>query len=179
MKHRSGPGRWPPSTSVLSDQTAEEGGVALNGFLNGIDASRDPQQPPPHLTALGHSYGSLTTGIALQQPTPVDDAVVFGSPGLDAEERSDLKVPPGHLYAERGVLDPIAVPVFGTSPYRTLPWEPALEDVDELGTGNAVDPDGKPLNRTYSHSGYLDEGNTSQYNMAAIVAGHPELTIHD
>ena len=67
------------------------GGADLARFYEGIDASR---RADPHLTALGHSYGSLTTGYALQQAHGVDDAVLFGSPGLGTDHVDDLHVPP-------------------------------------------------------------------------------------
>ena len=58
---------------------ARAGGEDLAAFYQGVNASRTDD---PHLTALGHSYGSLTTGYALQHDgTGVDDAVLFGSPG--------------------------------------------------------------------------------------------------
>lgn len=56
---------------VATDDTARAGGAALTSFLDGIDASRPTD---PHLTALGHPYGSLTTSDGLQGGTGVDDA---------------------------------------------------------------------------------------------------------
>ena len=68
---------WP--RSVTMPNLARTGGDDLAAFYEGINASRTDD---PHLTALGHSYGSLTTGYALQHDgTGVDDAVLFGSPG--------------------------------------------------------------------------------------------------
>ncbi|WP_313675067.1 alpha/beta hydrolase, partial [Mycolicibacterium sp.] len=51
----------------------------LARFYARIQAGR---AAPAHLTAIGHSYGSLTTGLALQRSTHVDDAVFYGSPGV-------------------------------------------------------------------------------------------------
>ncbi|SFI88130.1 alpha/beta hydrolase [Amycolatopsis sacchari] len=106
--------------SVISDHLARVGAEKLDGFLDGLGAAHSSTGNPLHLTALGHSYGSLTTGIALQEDTPVDDAVVFGSPGLDADERDDLKVPDGHLFAARSDQDSVPgldmLDHFGVSP---------------------------------------------------------------
>jgi hypothetical protein len=169
-----------PSTSVANDADAKVGAANLDGFLNGIGAAHDVGGQPLHLTALGHSYGSLTTGIALHQQTPVHDAVVFGSPGLDATQRSDLHVPQGHMYAEWATGDPVPVldKNFGTSPYPAMGWPSEINDINQMSTGNAVSVDGQPLHASYFHSQYLDAGTTSQYNMGVIVAGRPDLRIH-
>lgn len=160
--------------SVISDHQAKVGAEKLDGFLNGLGAAHDSTGKPLHLTALGHSYGSLTTGIALQQSTPVNDAVVFGSPGLDANQRGDLKVPDGHLFS--AMSDQDSVPKldilnhFGVSPYD-------MPGIDRVDTGTAVSVDGTPLSATHTHSEYLQEGSTSQYNMATVVAGRPDLRV--
>ena len=73
-----------PSHSVLLPLDAERAGAPLASFVVGIDAARERA---PHLTLLGHSYGSTTAGFALQVGTGVDDAVLFGSPGLGTSER--------------------------------------------------------------------------------------------
>ena len=58
----------------------EDGGAALADFYRGLNSSRATD---PDLTALGHSYGSTTTGYGLQhEGTGVDRAVFFGSPGI-------------------------------------------------------------------------------------------------
>ena len=160
--------------SVASDHLARVGAEKLDGFLNGLGASHDSTRQPLHLTALGHSYGSLTTGLALQRDTPVNDAVVFGSPGLDADQRSDLKVPDGHLFSAMSDQDSVpkldVLNHFGISPYD-------MAGIDRVDTGNAISVDGTPLGATHTHSEYLQEGSTSQYNMAAIVAGRPDLRV--
>jgi hypothetical protein len=76
---------------VAQTDRANAGAANLAGFYDGLDVAST--QPDPHITALGHSYGSLTTGLALQDPgpgQPVDDAVFYGSPGINADDESDL-----------------------------------------------------------------------------------------
>jgi hypothetical protein len=162
--------------SVASDHAAKVGAVKLDGFLNGLGASHDAGNTPLQLTALGHSYGSLTTGIALQHATPVDDAVVFGSPGMDINSSNQLQVPAGHVYAMRAPDDPVPdldiADVFGVSPYR-------VPGIDQLATGAATSVDGQPLSASTGHSQYLTNHTTSQYNIAAVVAGQPGLRITD
>ncbi|MGB6164163.1 MAG: alpha/beta hydrolase [Pseudonocardiaceae bacterium] len=165
-----------PSHSVALDNAAKAGAANLDGFLNGIGASHDVANRPLHLTALGHSYGSLTTGIALQHQTPVHDAVVFGSPGMDINDVHDLKVPDGHVYSElsRGdfVSDFDIADHFGVSPY-------SLSGINHLSTGNATSVDGQSLAAGEGHSDYLNDKSTSQYNIAAITAGRSDLAIID
>ena len=125
-----------PSQSVASDDLARKGGDDLAQFYSGINAARDVD---PHLTALGHSYGSTTTGFALQHDgTGVDDAVVFGSPGLGTDERDDLHVPDGHLFRVEARRDPVAdLAAFGLDPT----W---LDGVDGLSAEES-DIDGQQL----------------------------------
>ncbi|MEO7351885.1 MAG: alpha/beta hydrolase [Marmoricola sp.] len=151
-----------PSQSVASDDLARSGGDDLAGFYSGINASREQD---PHLTALGHSYGSTTTGFALQhEGTGVDDAIVFGSPGLGTSDRDDLHVPDGHLYRIEARRDPVAdLAQFGIDPT----W---LDGVDGLSAKDA-EIDGIEYQESTGHSEYLDDGTTSQHNIAATVAG--------
>jgi hypothetical protein len=160
--------------SVLSTHAATAGAAKLDGFLNGLGAAHDDAGQPLHLTALGHSYGSLTTGIALKSPTPVHDAVVFGSPGMDIIGTKELQVPVGHVFAEWAQGDHVPNldigDVFGISPYRV----PGIEimPTDPSTTG------GQQLQGSTGHSEYLNDHTTSQYNMATIVAGQSDLRAH-
>jgi hypothetical protein len=67
----------PQSVDVASDDNAQQGGQQLARFFDGIDATRPGD--PPHMVAVGHSYGSTTTGLALRQANGVDDAIFLGS----------------------------------------------------------------------------------------------------
>ena len=68
-----------------------------------------------HITAFGHSYGSLVTSLALQQGAPVSDVVLYGSPGTELTNVSQLGVQPGHAYYMIGVNDHVSdiIPEFG------------------------------------------------------------------
>jgi hypothetical protein len=168
-----------PDKSVGSDNLAKIGAQKLDGFLNGIGASHDLHNTPLHMTALGHSYGSLTTGIALQQPTPAHDAVVFGSPGLDIHQRSDLKIPEGHMFSEWSDKDLVPhldiANNFGVSPYQGISGG-TLDDIRQLSTNDATGIDGRH-HITHEHGQYLDNNSTSQYNIASVVAGRPDLAV--
>jgi hypothetical protein len=151
--------------SVIDDHSAQEGAKKLTPFLNGIDAARDTD---PHLTTLGHSYGSTTTGLALRQNTGVDDAVFFGSPGLGTSHIGDLKVPDGHSFYIEGRDDPVGdLGHFGIDPSHMAGMQHASALESTL-------PDGRKLSESAWHSYYLDDNSTSQYNMSVITGGMSE-----
>jgi hypothetical protein len=164
-----------PSQSVASPQAAEVGGNSLAQFYDGIGAVHALNQTPLHLTALGHSYGSTTTGYALGQNTPVNDAMLFGSPGQGAQH---LNVPAGHLYDEHDQGDNIVPSLHGTlgpSPYYSSP--DVVNSYQLLSTDVSTGSPLGSLNATSGHSGYLDNNSTSLFNMAAITSGHSNLVI--
>jgi hypothetical protein len=155
-----------PDQSVASPLAAQAGGADLARFLDGVGAARPGDDP--HLTALGHSYGSTTTGYALQHAgTGVDDAVLFGSPGTSVHDPTRLDVPAGHLSLLEARDDAVAdLGAFGGDPTP----EPGLT---HLSTHAEV-VDGQRLAESVGHSDYLTQGSTSQYNIAATVAGLPQ-----
>ncbi|MDT5130745.1 MAG: hypothetical protein QOE41_56, partial [Mycobacterium sp.] len=163
-----------PSQSVAFPEAAEVGGENLAKFYNGIGASHAWSNSPLHLTALGHSYGSTTTGFALGHDTPVNDAILFGSPGQGAQH---LNVPTDHLYDELDEGDDLVPGLYGTlgpSPYYS---SDAIPNYHLLSTDASTTTLGQ-LNATHGHSGYLHDQSTSLYNMAAITTGHPDLVMN-
>ncbi|WHM40083.1 alpha/beta hydrolase [Streptomyces sp. BPTC-684] len=86
------------ATDVMSKDDAKAGAPAYDRFLSGIRATHESGSP--HVTAIGHSYGSLTVGQATQQPggIPADDVVLVGSPGVGVDKASDLGVGANHVY---------------------------------------------------------------------------------
>ena len=156
--------------AVSTPDAARRGGADLARFYEGIDASR---RADPHLTALGHSYGSLTTAYALQQAHGVDDAVLFGSPGIGTDQVGDLHVLPGHTGVVEAPWDPVAdLGWFGDDPNR-------LDGVTGLSARPATLPDGTATAGSVLHAQYLTPGTTSQFNIAATVAGLPDERILD
>jgi hypothetical protein len=118
-----------PSQSVASPLAAEAGGDSLAKFYDGIGATHEVTNTPLHLTALGHSYGSTTTGFALGHDTPVNDAILFGSPGQGAQH---LDVATGHLYDELDQGDDLVPEIHGTlgpSPYFSPTAIPAYHQL--------------------------------------------------
>ncbi|MEV0701613.1 alpha/beta hydrolase [Saccharopolyspora sp. NPDC050389] len=150
--------------SVVSSSSAQEGGEKLNNFYKGINESRDSD---PHLTAIGHSYGSTTTGYALQGGGHgVDDAIIFGSPGVGTNDIEDLHVPEGHAYRLEAKDDQVAdFSRFGGDPSHMDGFKDL--STEKSGEGKGVE----------GHSDYLDTETTSQHNMASVVAGLPDNTV--
>lgn len=168
---------------LATGENADVGGDKLAKFDQGINASRTAD---PHFTALGHSQGSIVTGISLTHGgTGVDDAVVFGSPGVADHfgidnTAADLKVPQGHAYNITAAGDPVAQWVPETWRYGAAPY--AMDGMTQLSADAATGPDGTPLAASHGHSEYTrttPEGvdSTSKHNIAAIVAGKPQLTV--
>jgi hypothetical protein len=157
-----------PSHSVLLPLDAERAGVPLASFVVGIDAARERA---PHLTLLGHSYGSTTAGYALQVGTGVDDAVLFGSPGLGTSDVADLRVGPGHAWLLEARGDAVAdLGVFGADPS-------GLPAMVQLSSDATPLPSGLLGAESTGHSGYLALGSTAAWNIAAVVAGRRDLSV--
>jgi len=193
-------------TDVATDGMAKEGAPALASFYNGLGAAHEGD---PHITAVGHSYGSLMTGLALQEPGghPVDDAVVYGSPGLglpntalsqaaenagdpgitdmvteglggSATDTSKLGLGPGHMYEMTAHGDGIAhLGAFGPSP-ADIPGFTHLE-TDAATTADGVHRDESTGHGNYPRVGSHGELRTSGWNTAMIVAGLPKQAEED
>ena len=158
-----------PGRSVTSEAQARGGGAVLGGFLDGIDAARPHDDP--HLTAIGHSYGSTTTGHAGQHADAIDDMIFYGSPGIGTCDVRDLQVAEGHSYVIEARDDPVAdLGRFGDDPNQ-------LDGLTDLYSGAARSPDGRELTEVTGHSNYLAPDSTSQYNMSVVVAGLAERAV--
>ncbi|WP_280393985.1 alpha/beta hydrolase [Nocardia brasiliensis] len=171
----------PPDLGLEAARSAraEDGAPELAQFFEGLDVAST--RPDPHLTALGHSYGSYTTALALQdhgRTQPIDDAVFYGSPGINANDEPDLGLAQGHGYVMRAPDDPIAlVDGFG----RFGP-DPVTTKLEQLSVREATTTDHVRREDSNGHSEYpRPSGNgelrTAGYNMAVVIAGLPELVV--
>ena len=158
------------SNSVLTQGTAERAGEDLANFYGGINASRPDD---PHLTAMGHSYGSTTLGHALQRPgTGVDDVVFMSSPGIGTNTISDLHVPQNSVYYVENSGDKIADSgIFGED-------LTTMDGVNQLATDDRT-VDGRGYDGTTGHSTVFNDGSTAQYNSALVAAGLDEHVIEE
>ncbi|MFC8986089.1 MULTISPECIES: alpha/beta hydrolase [unclassified Streptomyces] len=96
------------NTDVMSAERAEKGAPAYNSFIDGLGATNSHDDP--HLTAIGHSYGSRLVGAATQEPggiPGVDDIVLLGSPGVGVDKAEDLGVGKEHVFVGAAANDPV------------------------------------------------------------------------
>ncbi|MFJ8758515.1 alpha/beta hydrolase [Streptomyces cyaneofuscatus] len=94
--------------AVMGTARAEKGGLAYRDFMGGIAATNGNEDP--HLTAIGHSYGSRTVGAAAAVPggiPGVDDIILVGSPGVGVNQAVDLGVGSGHVFVGAAANDPV------------------------------------------------------------------------
>ncbi|MGF7122052.1 alpha/beta hydrolase [Rhodococcus sp. BE178] len=168
--------------AVALEDRARAGARDLARFYDGLGVAHTGSDP--HITAIGHSYGSVTTGLALREPGhhPVDDLVVYGSPGLvGVRSPSDLGLVPGHAYEMTADGDVIArLNRFGPGPFGGGPY--ATDGFTHLATDAATTPDGVTRDGASGHSEYPRTGangrlRTSGYNLAAIIADLPERAV--
>ncbi|MCV7339749.1 hypothetical protein MHAE_06167 [Mycobacterium haemophilum DSM 44634] len=164
---------------VTHDWLARAGAGPLNSFYKGLAATTAVADQ--HITAFGHSYGSLTTSLALQQGAPVHDVVLYGSPGAELSNAAALGVEPGHAYYMIAGNDAVA----GLIPFTGV-FGRGLQDVPgfiELSTQSGFALDGKSGDGqwncgAYGHAEYtrVDANQRlrmSGYNLAAVLAGLP------
>ncbi|MGO1051700.1 alpha/beta hydrolase [Crossiella sp. CA198] len=156
-----------PAQTVALDKAARAGADNLAGFLRGIDGARPVD---PQLTALGHSYGSTTTGLALLQGTGVDRAAIWGSPGFGTTNPAELGLTPERILVLENPDDPVTYPgVFGGDPGTGLP-----SISGDTGSAPPRYPDDQPLTAGSGHSGYSARGSTNVHNVAALIAGEQD-----
>ncbi|AJT65930.1 hypothetical protein T261_4276 [Streptomyces lydicus] len=178
-------GSWGPNDlAVAGEERGKQGGADFGKFLDGIQATH--QGDRPHVTAIGHSYGSFTLGQAAQRAggIPADDIILVGSPGTGAQKAEQLGVGADHVWTGAADSDPVTHapsesesgwgsvggPIGGGIAHFTDPHElwfgqdPASEDFG--GRRFSVDY-GAPWN---SHSSYFEDGSESLKNMGKIVA---------
>ncbi|MGJ7907886.1 alpha/beta hydrolase [Actinopolyspora sp. H202] len=151
-----------------SNDLAERTGDNLRHFYEGINAARAED---PELTALGHSYGAVTTGRALEhEGTGVDNAVLFGSPGPATSDVSNLEVPEDSVYTLSAAWD--WTEGFGAAG--------TYERGGELNGATRLSAEGSDEGtNTSGHSDYLTEGNTSHHNISSVVAGEEDDVVHE
>lgn len=98
------------NTEVMSAERAEKGAPAYNSFMSGLAATNDHDDP--HMTAIGHSYGSRVVGAATQEAGGIpgaDDIVLLGSPGVGVDKAEDLGVGKEHVFVGAADHDPVTM----------------------------------------------------------------------
>lgn len=170
---------------TMVDGQAQAGAADLSRYLQHVRS----QDPTGHLTVLGHSYGSLTASLALQDLNadgahPVNDVVFYGSPGLELYGPGQLGLDHGQAYVMQAPHDPITSVIAPLAPAHGWGPDPYLTPgFTELSSQAGVDPGGIWRDGAYGHSDYprtfQDAAGNPQlrmsgYNLAAIAAGLPD-----
>ena len=159
--------------NVANTHRANAGADRLENFLEGLKATFEEKEKKVHLTLLGHSYGSTTSGIAASHVSPnvVDDLVLFGSPGSGVQLGAEYRVPEGHRWVSAvpyygDIVQGIGTDInFGRNPTEM----PAFRHI----SGDATEGE---TYRTFTHpfgnhSTYLENNTETQKDMARILAG--------
>lgn len=148
--------------NVVGDDAAVDGSRLLLDDVLAVQASRVVQ---PHLTVVGHSYGSTTTGTMLRDhESGTDDVVLIGSPGPNVEDADDLRVPAGHVFVGASSRDPVSyLDRFGKDPSHESFGAIRFEAEDPTRNSWRLDLD--------DHSKYYNEGTESLSNIVRVVTG--------
>jgi hypothetical protein len=161
-----------PARSVLGTGPASQGAGRLASFVAGLDAARP--DGPAHVTALGHSYGSLTVAQALPVARGVDDVVLLGTPGV-----TPAPARPGHVWVAEARGDLVAdAGWFGPDPNSssTLRGMSTAPQPARTGASGTALP---PTDGSSGHGEYLRPGTTSAEGVAAVVGGRADDVVGD
>ncbi|MFG2073244.1 alpha/beta hydrolase [Nonomuraea maritima] len=178
-------------SSVTSPNLARKGAGPLAGFLDGLHATHQVGGTP-RFTVLGHSYGSLVTGMAaqLRKGTFADQLILVGSPGTMAARAGELGVQ--QVWVGESPQDPVAdlghlpmsggrhpisglllpMPPNGAGPFGTDPSNIAFGAerfvVDAAPVSGLLGFTGYDIG---THSAYWDADSASLRNMGFIING--------
>lgn len=151
---------------------AKPGAEALRDFTLGVRAQRAAAGRPVHLTVVGHSYGSLVTGLASRVGLESDDVVLVGSPGVTVNQAKKLRVPAGHVWTADARNDLVA----GLGWFGRRPTARGF-GAQVLSTEESEDPIlGGSLRASDGHSDYYSNRTTALRNIALVVTGHHQHT---
>lgn len=158
--------------SAASTTLAHQGADRLVAFTEGMEAThRANGGRDAHLTVIGHSYGSTTTGFAAAKVSPgvIDDIVLFGSPGSGVHSVKEYNITSGTPYVA-GVPDRDWVQglgwdvTFGVNPMTAEGFE-HLSDYSPV-PGSTFDP----LSR-HGTNVYLDKDSWILRDIGKVVIG--------
>ncbi|MCX5398027.1 alpha/beta hydrolase [Streptomyces sp. NBC_00102] len=178
------------SLAVAGSDRADKGGDVFSHFMDGISTTN--QDGDPHLTAIGHSYGSRTVGSAARETggiPGVSDIVLVGSPGVGVERAEELGLGREHVFVGAAENDPVTkLPskgrmisgVAGFQFMRNELWFGRDPASAEFGARRFQVDEGPELISSQgfaaAHSNYFspERDAVSAGNIALIVAGRSE-----
>ncbi|MPZ80586.1 MAG: hypothetical protein GEV28_09380 [Actinophytocola sp.] len=153
---------------VGSAENGRDGGASLVSDVDGYRAAAEAAGHDPHVTALGHSYGSVAVGYAGMNGLAADDIAFLGSPGVGASNVDQLSAGQGHVWAGATEHDPV---VQGTSGdwftedgSSTTPYDDSF-GANQFGAASEE-------NLAGAHSAYYTDGSESLRNLGNIATGN-------
>lgn len=172
---------------IASPNLAKEGSDRLAGFLTGMQASREHGAGDAHMSLVGHSYGSTTSGMAATKVKSgvIDDLVLFGSPGMGTFDPSDIHVDENHRWVSgvpegdwvQGVGSLIRKKIgFAGLGKNPMDDDSTFTHLSDDATGyEGYNHDAKPNKwwrfDTSNHSVYLEKGTETLQDIGRVVAG--------
>jgi hypothetical protein len=174
------------SWDTPSGALAKAGAPKLESFLSDLDAA---SRNPGHTTALfGHSYGSLTSGIALKNgaSSVVDNVVMYGSPGFGASSPAQLGLNDGNFFVMSASDDPIRpigtlAPIhgWGSDPNDVMAGGPRYRFTHLQTDAGWATLGGEQIYKTAA-SGHSEYGRDplqrmTGFNLATILLNRPDL----
>ena len=173
---------------IANPDLARQGGHLLAADVNGLWVTHEGADP--HVTVLGHSYGSTTVADAFAgYGAHANDVVLLGSPGTDlARSAADFHLHGGQVWVGTASTDPVGA--IGVAPdwaadelNRRLGYPVGLDaglGTDPAGDGfGSVRFDAEVTGRdgwdTNDHSHYYDLGSESMRGMTYIATGHGDM----
>ena len=170
---------------IISPFLAQSGSDRLAGFMNGMQASRDYGAGDAHMTLVGHSYGSSTSGMAATKVKygVIDDLVLCGSPGMGTYDAKNYHVDQNHLWVS-GVpkgdsvqgMGAIRGGIVGSLGKNPMDSDSGFTHLSDDATGspkyNKDAPASKPFNFNFdNHNIYLENGTETLQDIGRVVAG--------
>jgi pimeloyl-ACP methyl ester carboxylesterase len=177
--HRADPGQvtavvaWqgydaPGLSDVLFQDNAEAGSKLLAADVNAMRTTH--AGPIRMLTVVGHSYGSTTTGLALQREhMSVNTVALIGSPGMggDARTAADLHLKRSQVFVGSASHDIVTT---GADSLGANPSEGAFGKSVTRFKADSVDRSSWPVSFS-DHSRYYRPGSESLYALGYVVTG--------
>ncbi len=175
---------------TVTEANAQAGGVALSQFVDGLNSTHTGGDQP-HLTVIGHSYGSTTSAYAAAGGMAADSLVLIGSPGASegVHDVSDLHMPEGQVFVGAADNDPVSW-LGGEDGLLPGTWDdsvglgadPAQHDFGAtvFGVDNGQEFHGTGLVTTgfmENHTNYFDDGNPALASMADVVSGNSDAVV--
>ena len=180
---------------TVTEANAQAGGVALSQFVDGLNSTHEGGDQP-HLTVIGHSYGSTTSSYAAAGGMDADSLVLIGSPGASegVHHVSDLHMPTGQVFVGAADNDPVSW-LGGEDGLLPGTWDDSLglgadPAQHDFGAINFAVDNGQQFHGTglvttgfmENHTSYFDDAspthdNAALVNMADIVSGNSEAVV--